>query len=208
MKTPIADPVISRIRVRPPTRARGANSNWDEIYLVELEKHGQKAKAAAFAGVTIRAVQKRRAADPLFAREEADAMAVAKDLVESEIFRRAIDGVQTLTVTKNGSVVTSKTEYSDQLLLRIAERLETGSWRQKQQVEHSASPLQFATREERRAAIERARQEIAAGKAKLAEKPIVPPLPFHDDTECTDRPRDVDPSTDVRKAWRRANASH
>jgi hypothetical protein len=156
-------------------RARGANSAWIETYLGELEQHGQKCKAAKVAGVTIRAVQKRRNSDPAFASNESDAMAVAKDLVESEIFRRAIDGVQTVIISKEGKIITTKTEYSDQLLLRAAERLETGSWRQKQQIEHSAaSPLQFATRAERKAAIERARAEMAAGQAKLREEHILP----------------------------------
>lgn len=154
-------------------RARGANSVWIETYLGELEQHGQKCKAAKVAGVTIRAVQKRRNADPEFAKEESDAMAVAKDLVESEIFRRTIDGVQTVIISKDGKIVTTKTEYSDQLLLRAAERLETGSWRQKQQIEHSAATsMQFPTRAARKEALERARAEIAKSHAKLAEKPI------------------------------------
>jgi hypothetical protein len=48
-------------------------------------------------------------------------------------------------------------EYSDQLMLRLLERLETGTWRQKQQVEHSGS-VTFKTRAERLSALEAARR--------------------------------------------------
>lgn len=175
MKISIPQPADKGVSSSPAyARARGANSSWIETYLGELEQHGQKCKAAKAAGVTIRAVQKRRNSDPAFTREETDAMAVAKDLVESEIFRRAIDGVQTVVIYKDGKIITTKTEYSDQLLLRAAERLETGSWRQKQQIEHSAATaLQFPTRAARKEALERARAEMAASRAALAETPAI-----------------------------------
>lgn len=53
-------------------------------------------------------------------------------------------------------------QYSDSLLLRLLERLETGSWcqKQQQQIEHG-SPGAFATRAERKAALEKARAEVA-----------------------------------------------
>jgi hypothetical protein len=113
-------------------------------------------KAAKAANVSARSVQRRRALDPVFAAEERERMEIVKDAVESEITRRAIEGVTRKRYDRNGNLISEEIEYSDMLLLRLAERTETGSWRQKQQIEHSEG-LVFKTRTERKRALEEAR---------------------------------------------------
>jgi hypothetical protein len=131
--------------------------DWAPAYLAALEESlGQKIKAAKAAGITPRTVQRRRGTDEAFAREERERMEVVKDLVESEITRRAIEGVSRKRYDRNGRLISEEIEYSDLLLLRLAERTETGSWRQKHQIEHSEG-LVFKTRAERKRALEQAR---------------------------------------------------
>lgn len=142
-------------------RAPVGPPDWARAYLSALEVSlGQKIKAAKAANVTPRTVQRRRKVDAAFAAEEQDRMEVVKDAVESEITRRAIEGVTRKRYDRNGKLISEEIEYSDALLLRLAERTETGSWRQKQQIEHGSSMV-FATRAERKAALEKARSEIA-----------------------------------------------
>ncbi len=109
-------------------------------------------------GVSIDTVANHRGWFPEFAAGEKLALRVALDVVESEATRRAVDGVKSTvtTVMKDGSVRTyEETKYSDTIILRLLERLETGSWRQKQQIEHSGA-VGFKTAAERKAALERA----------------------------------------------------
>lgn len=134
-------------------------ADWISIYLSELEQHCQKETAARAAGVCLRTVQRYRKENRSFAEAEADAMAVAADLVESEITRRAIYGTTTEQRHRDGSV-TVKTQYSDLLLLRLAEKIESGRWRQKQLIEHSGSHKTFATRAERVAELNKVRREM------------------------------------------------
>lgn len=149
------------MKSRPNARAPVGPPDWAPAYLSALEVSlGQKIKAAKAASVTPRTVQRRRKVDVAFAAEEQDRMEVVKDAVESEITRRAIEGVTRKRYDRNGKLISEEIDYSDALLLRLAERTETGSWRQKQQVE-SAQTATFATRAERKAALEKARAAIA-----------------------------------------------
>lgn len=141
-------------------RAPVGPPDWAPAYLSALEVClGQKIKAAEAANVTPRTVQRRRNIDAGFAAEEQDRMEVVKDAVESEITRRAIEGVTRKRYDRNGKLISQDIEYSDVLLLRLAERTETGSWRQKQQIESSLR-FAYATRAERKAALEKARAEL------------------------------------------------
>lgn len=141
-------------------RAAVGPPDWAPAYLSALEVSlGQKIKAAKAANVTPRTVQRRRKIDATFDAEEQDRMEVVRDAVESEITRRAIEGVTRKRYDRNGKLISEEIEYSDALLLRLAERTETGSWRQKHQIEHGSSMV-FATRA-RKAALEKARSEIA-----------------------------------------------
>jgi hypothetical protein len=119
--------------------------------------------AAKLAGVTLRTVQRHRLRNPKFEKAELDALQMAIESVESEARRRAIDGVERIhfRTDKDGTVHEHiERKYSDTILLRLLERLETGSWRQRQPLENRSSAT-FATRGERKAALERARFELA-----------------------------------------------
>jgi hypothetical protein len=165
-------PVVCRTTSLPNARAResGASSTpvWAPAYFAALEVCcGQKTKAAKAAGVTPRSVQRRRVNDNAFAAAESEHMQIVKDIVESEITRRAVDGVVRKKYDRNGNLVSEEVEYSDTLILRLAERLETGSWRQKQQIEHS-TPGMFKTETERKAALQEARR-LAGRLTPVAE---------------------------------------
>jgi hypothetical protein len=173
---PLADTNTARRHVSPsnaraprPQHRRDV-ADWAPAYLAALEASARKAASAKLAGVTLRSVQRRRVTDANFAAEEAAAMMVASDMIEDEITRWAIEGVEEPVFGSGGKgcgtvQVGTIRRFSDTLLLRLAERSESGSWRQKQQVEHS-TPGMFATRADRKAALEKARADIAREDAK------------------------------------------
>lgn len=136
---------------------------WRKIYLEALSNNcGQKTAAAKSAGVALRTVQRLRASDPQFEEREVEALLMARDVAEDEARRRAVDGVERIRrhTAKNGTVYEHiERKYSDTILLRLLERLETGSWRQKQQIQRAGCTT-FKTRAERKAALERARAAV------------------------------------------------
>jgi hypothetical protein len=134
------------------------------IYLDDLELHGQMMRAATAAGRSLRYFQRLRKADPVFAKAEEAALAVVADLVRSEITRRAIEGTEVVTKGRDGSVIIRR-EYSDMLTLRLAEYLETRSWRQKQQVEHSGGIASLPTLADRKKRLADAKAAAAADEA-------------------------------------------
>jgi hypothetical protein len=140
-------------------RRRSKSFDWATAYCEALSATGQKKAAAKAAQVTLRAVQKRRLTDTSFAADERYAMTFAKETLEDEVFRRAVQGIERQTVDSKGNVTCVWREYSDRLLLRLLERLETGSWRQKQVLEHSQPIGAFKTEAERKEAFARAREQ-------------------------------------------------
>jgi hypothetical protein len=159
----------SNARVPSPQYRRDV-VDWAPAYFAALEASARKAASAKIAGITLRSVQRRRETDAAFAAEELSAMTVAGDMIEDEITRRAIEGIEEPVFGSGGKgvgtiQVGTIRRFSDTLLLRIAERTETGSWRQKQQMEHS-TPGMYATRAERKADLAKMRAEIAHEEAK------------------------------------------
>jgi len=131
--------------------------DWAPAYLNALEaSRGQKKKAAEAAHVTLRSVQRRRLTDSSFLANERERMSIVKDVVESEITRRAIEGVTRKQYDRNGRLISEEIEYSDNLLLRLAERLETGTWCRQRKIEH-AGKISFPTRADRKKALAEAR---------------------------------------------------
>lgn len=169
-------------RARDPVGfASSTPADWAPAYLAALETSlGQKVKAARAASVTPRTVQRRRKNDAVFAAEECERMEIVKDAVESEITRRAIEGIRRRRYDRNGKLLSEEIEYSDVLLLRLAERTETGSWRQKSQLEHYVGTA-FKTRAERKEALAQARAALhqgtgtaGNGTSKKMVKPVSP----------------------------------
>jgi hypothetical protein len=105
-------------------------------------------------------VWERRRVDNGFATAEDDAVKRAQRVLESEAVRRAIEGMKVVRFQPRTGKIFYDLQYSDTLLLRLLEKNETGSWRQKHQVEHSAG-VTFKTRAERLAALEKARAATA-----------------------------------------------
>lgn len=132
-------------------------ADWAPRYLKALEiTGGNWTKAAKAAKVGITTVWQRRQRDSEFERDEISVVARSVKVLEAECIRRAIDGVSKIRFQPQTGKVLYEREYSDTLLLRALEHSETGSWRQKQQIEHSGG-MTFRTRAERKAALEQAR---------------------------------------------------
>lgn len=94
-------------------------------------------------------------------------MRVVADMIEDEITRRAIEGVEEPVFGNGGpGVGTAKVgairKYSDTLLLRLAERTEIGSWKPSSKVElRGADPFLSLTRAGRKARLGAAKAECA-----------------------------------------------
>ena len=152
------------VRQEPPVRRRRRRGgiDWANTYCEVLGQIGQMTKAAHAAGVTLRAVQLRRKADPAFAEREQEAIAVLCDILESEAIRRAVEGVRHERYHRNGQLMCVETRYSDTLLLRLLERFDP-TWRRdyRPPIQPETGNFVFATRAERLAALEKARAEEA-----------------------------------------------
>lgn len=137
---------------------------WMPAYLAALAIHGIKVQAAASASISPRSVCRQRLISPEFAAAEEETMKVVTELCVSEAVRRATQGVRRPVFGSLGSgagtgQVGEVTEHDNTLLLRVLEWRETGSFRQRQQIE-TGSPGAFATMADRKAELERARQEM------------------------------------------------
>lgn len=149
-----ASPMALRVPARdadaPPPK------KWEAAYLAALSINGgQKVGAAKAARVDFSTVFRHRESCARFETIERDALKSAFDVAESEAVRRAVHGVVSVYTTKDGKKH-KETRYSDTILLRLLEKRQTGSWCQKQQIEHSGG-MTFKTRAERKEALEKAR---------------------------------------------------
>ena len=83
------------------------------------------------------------ARDPEFASQVAETMEMVKEAVYSEIYRRAMEGVETPVFQKGERAVdhdgtpASLTHYDNKLLLRLAARLDPENWSETKNVNHS-----------------------------------------------------------------------
>jgi hypothetical protein len=146
--------------VTEAARELGLPPAWLEPYLEGLALSGLKKTACRLAKVNRSTVMRYRDAHPEFERREELAFKKALvNVLEPEITRRAVEGVRKVRYGRDGKILSVEREYSDQMALRLAERLETGSWRQKQQIEHSGG-IGFKTAAERKDALAKARAEL------------------------------------------------
>lgn len=128
----------------PLVRSREGWPVWTAGYLTALAKHGQKVKAAKDCDVDPSTVIYMRRRCPEFIIAEKAAMEDAKEVFESEAIRRAVDGVERVHYGRDGRVTSREIIFSDAILLRLLEKTETGSWRQRQQLE-VGGPHSFGT---------------------------------------------------------------
>ena len=143
----------------------GIGYDWKSVYIEALEKLGSKGDAAIQAGVAARTVQQAKKDDLQFAARERIAMAVVMEKLEDKITERALFGDKKMKVTADGGVI-EEVVYSDTIQLRLAEKLESGQWRQRQQVEVGGVGT-FGTMADRRSALE------AAEKARDDSKGVL-----------------------------------
>lgn len=134
-------------------RARGPHVDWAPAYLAALAINGEKVESAKRAKIDRKNVYLRRMSDEAFRAAEAEAMKMAADSWESEAIRRATRGLVEKRYDVVGGkrvLVSTKTVYSDTILLRLLTKLETGSWRDSAKVEHTGEvDFRSMTRAER-----------------------------------------------------------
>ncbi len=100
-------------------------------------------KAATAAGLTLAELRRWQADDVRFADRMADALDAGTDLLEDEVFRRAVIGVETPIVNrKTGEIEGYATKYSDMLLVRLLGARNPTRWRE---ASRGASPGDVAT---------------------------------------------------------------
>lgn len=147
----------ARANVPPPGRHA-----WKPLFIEALATNGGHIGNAINAAGTDRTTHwEARQSDPDFAAAELAAFRRSRIIVEDAAYGRAIDGIVTSITTYPDGRVIEKREYSDTLLLRCLERLETNSWRSKLIVEQHGGQIS-QTRAERKAKLERARAKMAA----------------------------------------------
>lgn len=88
------------------------------MFLQALEEDGNVSKAAKLIDISRRYAYELRERDPSFAKEWDEAVDIALDNLEGEIYRRAVKGVESDVFYKGDSCGT-KTEYSDTLAMFI-----------------------------------------------------------------------------------------
>lgn len=89
--------------------------SWVEPFLTELAAHGMEHTAAAAAKTTVRAVRALAERDAEFAHAVEDALERSADVVEAEVRRRAIDGIDK-GIYFQGELCATEKQYSDSLL--------------------------------------------------------------------------------------------
>lgn len=117
-----------------------------DAFLVELARRGNISDAASVAGLSRSFFYEWRAADPEFAAQWDEALAIAIDSAEHEAWRRAVEGIDKPLIGRVGKdedgIITVIKEYSDQILLRILSAHRPEKWRERSSVEHSGEIVQ------------------------------------------------------------------
>jgi hypothetical protein len=110
---------------RGPNTGRTSGRVFDaarrEQFLEHLALHGLRAKAAREVGVCLQTVMRHLTDDPLFAEGYQHAFAQYREILEEEIHRRGVVGVQE-PIFWQGAIVGWVTRYSDRLLMEHARR--------------------------------------------------------------------------------------
>jgi hypothetical protein len=115
-----------------------------QTYLDDLAKHGNVSKAARAAGMRLKTVLQYRKADKDFAEAEELAQQEAADALEEAAFERAVNGIETTLVGKDGEFKGFKTNYSDSLLTLLLKGAKPDKYadRQKSEISNPDGSLQ------------------------------------------------------------------
>ena len=128
---------------RPRAALGQPDLDWKDEFLETLRRTGMVTSACAQVGIARQTAYDRRKRDEEFAREWGDVLARAVEVMERELFRRAVVGVSR-PVFQQGRKVGEIREYSDNLLMFMLKKWEP-SYREHHQVEHvgaGGEPLQ------------------------------------------------------------------
>jgi hypothetical protein len=165
-----------------------------EAFIANLQEGRSVRGAAMAAGINRTLVYKWRGEMPDFAAAWDEAVQAAADLVEEEVWRRAVLGVRK-PVFRRGEQVGTVMAYSDRLLMFLLQRLrpvapparpsKADVRREQEQRDYAARVAEAHERMARMDAEEEARraQESAEAAAEVEMEPPEPPAPADDDTE-------------------------
>lgn len=103
-----------------------------QMFIEHLRKHGVIGEAALFATVSRKLVLNQRKDFPEFDQEVREAMVEHADVVETELLRRAVEGIDEPVFYKGEQVATVK-KYSDRLL-ELAIKSKKPEYRDKSQL--------------------------------------------------------------------------
>lgn len=113
-------------------------AEWEPIFLDALAKCGVITYAAQIVGVDRSTVYRHRDANPEFAAAWDDAIETSTDLIEREVFRRAVEGV-TEPVVSAGKHVVDVQRYSDRLAEFLLRARRPEIYRERAELHHSGS---------------------------------------------------------------------
>ena len=125
-----------------PERKAYVRARLKRVFLARLAECGQVLKAGLAAGVDSSNLYKERNRDAVFAQEWADAIDIAMYGAESELHRRAVEGVDT-PVYQGGKLVGDITRYSDVLLMFMLKAHNPAKYRDNYKAEGDAQGTDF-----------------------------------------------------------------
>jgi uncharacterized protein YdbL (DUF1318 family) len=112
-----------------------------EAFLKELRRRGNVSDAARKAGVGRKTVYEWREAEPDFAAAWDEAIEAAMDAMESEAWRRAVEGTRKPLIGRVGKdqdgVITYVREYSDSLMQTLLKAHRPEKYRERSEVRHT-----------------------------------------------------------------------
>lgn len=124
--------------MKPHKQGKMTIQKKHKILEIMKKNGGNQAAAAAKVGVSPATIQYHMKIDPVFEKKVYMAKLEAMNMVEEEITRRAIEGVEE-DVYYKGEVVGKKKNYSDTLLLERARALDPQRYGRKSQVNVDAN---------------------------------------------------------------------
>lgn len=114
---------------------RGITDPKKTAFLLALAQLGNRSRACKVVGVSTVTVWCWRRDDEVFAERFKDAMEVAADLMEDEVFRRGVEGVVE-PVFQGGHLVGGIRRYSDNLLMFAMKGARPEKYRENMKIEH------------------------------------------------------------------------
>lgn len=110
--------------------------DWSKVFLDELAKNPNVSRAARIAGVNRATAYKHKNSNDAFSAAWDEAIEEAADVLEEEMWRRAVEGTNKPIIHK-GEVTGTFKEYSDTLMIFLAKAHRPEKFRER--YEHTGS---------------------------------------------------------------------